>query len=95
MKRSRFSYVKYDSHTMEVQQKLKAKFEEVEALVEDLIGIPPMQSPADLMPGNVARAKSLVLTNLEVAYMWTGKALRDLQIANSGCVNEQPERNNE
>lgn len=27
------------------------------------------------------RAKSLLLTHLEEAYMWTGKALRDQQIA--------------
>lgn len=76
----RFSYVRYDAQAIENQQKLRDAFEEVERLVDQL---------AD------GRAKSLVYTKLEEAYMWTGKSIRDDQIARSGVVDEQPERGNE
>lgn len=76
---SRFSYVKYDEISMEKQQSLKTAFEAVEILVNGL---------AD------GRAKSLVFTALEEAYMWTGKAIRDEQ-KNLRSAVEQPERNNE
>lgn len=75
----RFSYIKYDQQSMEQQGVLKAKFEELEALVNDL---------------EDGRAKSLVLTKLEEAYMWTGKSIRDSQIKHRSAE-EQPERNNE
>lgn len=75
-----FSYVKYDQQAIDLQAKFKAQFEEIE------------QSMAALKPG---RAKALVLTNLEVAYMWTGKAIRDEQIERTGKVDEQPERSAE
>ena len=77
----RFSYVKYDQPSIDAQAKLKAKFEEIEALVEDTM--------------ENGRPKSLVMTHLEEAYMWTGKGIRDAQIALTGRVDEQPERNNE
>lgn len=76
----RFSYVKYDDQSCQQQAELKTAFESVEALVEKL---------------EDGRAKSLVLTHLEIAYMWTGKQIRDTQISKRGACAEQPERNNE
>ncbi len=64
---SRFDYVKYDQDAQDAQAELKMAFEEVEKKVECLI--------------KSGRAKSLVLTKLEEAYMWVGKAIRDDQIA--------------
>jgi hypothetical protein len=77
----RFSYIKYDQQSQDQQQALKLKFEEVEALVEKI---------------HDGRAKALILTHLEIAYMWTGKAIRDAQIdRNAGDAQEQPERSAE
>lgn len=76
----RFSYIKYDETSMKHQQTLKAKFEELEALVNEL------------GPG---RPQSLCLTCLEEAYMWTGKAIRDNQISREGKCKEQAERGDE
>lgn len=77
---NRFSYVRYDEHAAAQQQMFKERFESLERMVGTL---------AD------GRAKSLVLTKLEEAYMWVGKSIRDDQIARTGKVDEQPERNNE
>ena len=77
---SRFDYVKYDEKAAFDQAQLKTEFE---ALTE-LVG--------SLMDG---RAKSLVFTKLEEAYMWCGKAIRDEQIARNGIAELQEERNNE
>lgn len=76
----RFSYVQYDRKATEDQAKLKEKFEELEALVHPL---------------EEGRAKSLVLTKLEEAYMWSGKSIRDSQIKRNGPAPEQPGRNND
>ena len=76
----RFSYVKYDDKAMTQQQTLKQLFEGVEAEVNKL---------------EDGRAKSLVFTKLEEAYMWAGKAIRDSQIKRNPATTEQPERNNE
>lgn len=78
---SRFDYVKYDEQSIKKQADLKALFEEVERLVE--VSIPD------------GRAKSLVLTYLEIAYMWTGKAIRDEQIGRGVQVEDVPARTNE
>lgn len=76
----RFSYVKYDEKAMKDQQELKIAFEAVEKLVDKLLD---------------GRAKALVYTNLEQAYMWTGKSIRDTQYARNPDTKEQPERNDE
>lgn len=73
----RFSYIKYDDQSMAAQQKLKGMFEAVEAEVEKL---------------SEGRAKALVMTHLEIAYMWAGKAIRDEQIKRTGDSTEQKER---
>lgn len=76
----RFSYVKYDEQATKQQQAFKKLFEHVEQYTDTL---------------SDGRAKSLVYTKLEEAYMWTGKAIRDDQISRNPETAEQPERNNE
>lgn len=78
MNSGRFDYVKYDDKAAVHQQNLKLSFEILEQHVE-----------RTLMTG---RAKALVLTKLEEAYMWVGKAIRDEQIARGGDANDQPLR---
>jgi hypothetical protein len=65
----RFDYVKYDADIAETQAAFKGKFEELEASVD-----------RELRDG---RAKALVMTKLEEAYMWIGKSLRDHQVTRS------------
>lgn len=74
----RFDYVKYDSSASDKQAAFKEAFENIEAGIE-----------GRLMTG---RAKALVLTHLEEAYMWIGKAIRDEQIARGGDATDQPAR---
>ena len=63
---SRFDYVKYDEKAKEDQERFKELFTDVEADVcTRLVS---------------ARAKALVFTKLEEAYMWLGKAIRDDQL---------------
>jgi len=75
---SRFDYVKYDDKAIDQQGWFKQEFEELESGVNQFL-----QSP---------RAKALVLTKLEEAYMWVGKAIRDDQIARNGSAPLQEER---
>ena len=77
----RFSYVRYDAERARKQEAFRAKFEELEVMAESL-----------LSPG---RYRALFLTELEQAYMWTGKSLRDEQIAVDGAVVNEPHRGNE
>lgn len=77
---SRFDYVQYDHQATQVQKEFKDIFEALEEAV------------CTLKPG---RAQSLVLTKLEEAYMWVGKAIRDEQIERNGdMLPELAERNN-
>lgn len=62
----RFDYVKYDEQSVEKQNKIKKLFQDIETSVDECL--------------DNGRAKSLVMTHLEEAYMWTGKAIRDEQI---------------
>lgn len=73
----RFSYVKYDNSSAAQQAVMRIAFEEIERLVDTL---------------DNGRAKSLVYTSLEEAYMWVGKAIRDAQISRNGIVDEMIER---
>ena len=77
----RFSYVRYDAARAQKQAMFKAKFEDLECMA------------MKLLPDG--RARSLFLTALEEAYMWTGKAIRDEQIAVDGAVSEAAERGEE
>lgn len=76
----RFSYIKYDERSQAIQKRFRQLFEEIEAVTDSLPN---------------SRPKSLLLTALEEAYMWSGKAIRDWQIECTGKVDEQPERNDE
>ena len=72
-----FAYVRYNEANVKVQGQFKALFQVVEKSVLEL--------PA-------GRARSLVMTKLEEAYMWVGKAIRDQQVASDLMSLEQPER---
>lgn len=66
----RFSYVKYTPESVAKQEAFKSMFEAIESY-----------GMKNLIDG---RARSLFLTALEEAYMWTGKAIRDEQMAPTG-----------
>lgn len=74
----RFSYVKYDSVSEHKQEVFKNKFADIEKFANEAL------------PDS--REKSLFLTALEEAYMWTGKAIRDQQIARDSQPEHVPER---
>lgn len=75
---SRFDYVKYDEESVKVQGIFKEQIEGVSKAVDDLLVSP--------------RAKALVQTKLEEAYMWIGKAVRDDQIVRNGKAESQEQR---
>jgi hypothetical protein len=77
----RFDYVQYDEVSKTKQENLKRFFEQVEKLAEDSL--------------DNGRAKSLVMTHLEIAYMWTGKAIRDEQCMRGVQTEHLPERSKE
>lgn len=77
---SRFDYVKYDERAIGQQGRFKKDFENLHTAVDELSN---------------GRAKSLVSTKLEEAYMWIGKAIRDEQITRNGSAELQEERKNE
>lgn len=74
---SRFDYVKYDDQAMVQQQAFKGIMMNLEAFVDGL---------------DSSRAKSIVYTKLEEAYMWIGKAIRDEQISRNGSAELQESR---
>ncbi len=76
---SRFDYVKYDETAVQLQTMFKIEFEKLDQLVDAL---------AD------SRSKALVLTKLEEAYMWIGKAIRDNQLDRNGSAPLQEQRKN-
>lgn len=76
----RFDYVAYDAIAKEKQERFKGAFEALEVMGGDLPD---------------GRAKSLFLTALEEAYMWTGKAIRDEQIARVPETPHEAARTNE
>lgn len=78
---NRFDYVKYDETATNLQAEAKRMFQQLEIFT--LNGIRP------------GRAQSLVMTKLEEAYMWIGKAIRDDQITRNGSAPLQEERGNE
>jgi uncharacterized membrane-anchored protein YjiN (DUF445 family) len=77
---NRFDYVRYDDEAVEQQNKFKKMFKELEDAVENDLGR--------------GRPQSLVMTKLEEAYMWVGKAIRDEQIRRNGSAPMQDERTN-
>lgn len=75
---SRFDYIRYDIDAQNVQNQLKEKFEDLEALVQSSL--------------ENGREKSLVMTKLEEAYMWVGKSIRNMQINRLGPQPDVSER---
>lgn len=75
----RFDYVKYDEKAHGLQESIKSQFMCIEAMLNNL----PQ-----------SREKSLVLTKMEEAYMWIGKAIREDQIARNGSAELQEHRTN-
>lgn len=63
---NRFDYVKYDDQANGLQAEFKNTFMKLEDTVNSGIKSP--------------RAKALVHTKLEEAYMWIGKGIRDDQV---------------
>lgn len=74
----RFDYVKYDDAAAVTQATFKLLFENLADNANKILA--------------KGRAQSLVLTKLEEAYMWVGKAIRDEQIARGGDQADQPKR---
>lgn len=70
-KSTRFDYVKYDAVASATQTGIKTMFQSLEEYAEEFL------------PNG--RAKALVMTKLEEAYMWAGKAIRDQQIETRGA----------
>lgn len=79
----RFDYVRYDDDAATAQKAFKQKFEELESMV------------STAFTASAGRPSALILTKLEEAYMWVGKAIRDQQIARGGDKADQPHRSNE
>lgn len=76
----RFDYVKYDPQATVQQDAFKTKFQELENMASNL---------------KEGRAKSLVMTYMEITYMWVGKALRDECIERNPEMPDVPERTKE
>jgi hypothetical protein len=74
----RFTYVKYDEVSTEKQETFKKLFEEIERFAEVSL--------------KDSREKSLFMTAIEEAYMWTGKAIRNEQIMRGMPSNHVAER---
>jgi len=75
---NRFDYVKYDEQACADQNGFKESFMKLEEMA-----VAKLISP---------RARYLVLTKLEEAYMWVGKAIRDDQIDRNNGAELQEER---
>lgn len=69
---NRYDYVKYDNNSAALQEAFKVAFKNLESQVDSGI-----ESP---------RAKALVHTKLEEAYMWIGKGIRDDQFKRNGTA---------
>ncbi len=78
-KTKRFDYVKYDEQSEKLQADFKACFVELSSVIDQVLIAP--------------RAKALVQTKLEEAYMWIGKALRDDQVIRNKATELQEGRN--
>ncbi len=74
----RFDYVRYDKDAIEKSERIKSMFEALEQEIN--LSLPD------------SRPKSLCITELEKAYMWIGKALRDETLKRNPAINNLPER---
>lgn len=76
----RFDYIAFDEGAQNVQALFKEKFEDLEMLCETL---------------QEGRAKSLIMTKLEEAYMWIGRAIHDEQVTRGYRAQLNDEREGE
>lgn len=76
---SRFNYTKYDEASKAAQSTIKVEFESLESTIHVFL------------PGN-SLEKARVMTKLEEAYMWVGKAIRNQQLLREGGGISQEER---
>lgn len=79
----RFDYVKYSEHNLKLQGEFKKTFMDLERRIECIgsnLRVSETYDPA------VVRARSLALTALEECYMWIGKAIRDVEIKETGAL---------
>lgn len=74
----RFSYVKYDEKSVQLQEEAKELCEKIEAFIALKLG--------------GGRPQSLAMTDLEKTYMWIGKAIRDNQISRNSQTDHVPSR---
>jgi len=75
------NYLKYDQRSTLASEFLKKEFEQ-------------MTRNIDIMLKD-SREKALIMTNLEIAYMWTGKAIRNDQILRTNIDKNVPGRTNQ
>lgn len=75
-----FDYVEYDQESEATQILFKRRFVDLHKDIETYL--------------KQGRARSLVLTKLEEAYMWVGKSIRDEQILRNPHTELQEQRNN-
>lgn len=80
MSKPSLNYVKYDKASIEKSEFLKKEFEQLIGCIEGMM--------------ENSREKALIMTGLETAYMWTGKAIRNDQIKRNGSSENLPERSN-
>jgi hypothetical protein len=81
VKCNRFDYAKYDADSIALQNLFKGHFQDLETLIN-------CELPD-------SRWKSLLLTELEFAYMCVGKAIRDIQVEKDGKVELEKARGND
>lgn len=74
----RFDYIRYNEKHAEIQHQMKTAVELLECKINIKI--------------SNGRAKSLALSHLEETYMWIGKAIRDMQVEETGKSEEVSER---
>jgi hypothetical protein len=74
----RLAYVRYDERSVAVQEHFRVLHSAI------LVGLRTLLPPS--------AANTLAARQVEVAYMWIGKAIRDAQIARGGDATHQPAR---
>lgn len=78
---SRYDYVRYDETAQAKSAAFKKKFQEIEELIDGLVG-----SMGDSRRHIHGRAIENALKACEEAYMWLGKAIRDEQVHQRGAA---------
>lgn len=71
---NRFDFLKFDETAEANHAQIKAAFQDLEKVLSSKLA--------------GSRAQSLIMTHLEEAFMWVGKAIRDDQLARLGKTRE-------